>query len=277
MICAAKQFGCKFGVMYQMRALGRCQAARRIVSEGKLGEIYRTSQVMGWFRSQAYYDSGGWRATWAGEGGGVLINQAPHFLDLFTWLGGMPTRLTGQTRTRLHNIEVEDEAFATLEYANGAHGYLYASTTESPGHEMMELCGDKGKLVMHGSSLRLFKIKPSIKKHSRESAEMWGSPDVKEVPLKIPKGTGIHPEITRNFCRAILKDEPLLAPDEDGLNAVEIINAIILSGHTNKAVALPVDRAAYDRLLTKLQKTSKQKEGIVEQRETDKHYAGAQL
>jgi predicted dehydrogenase len=276
MVRAAKASGLKFGVMYQMRALGRCQAARKVVLERRLGEIYRTSLVMGWYRSQAYYDSGGWRATWAGEGGGVLINQAPHFLDLFTWLGGLPSSVTGRTRTRLHEIEVEDEAFATLEYPNGAHGYLYASTTESPGHEMMELCGDKGKLVMHGSSLRLFRIKPSIKRHSVEALEMWGSPDVEEVPLKIPKGAGTHAEITRDFCRAVLQDKPLLSPGEDGVNAVEMINAIIQSSNTGKPVDLPVDREAYDRLLAKLQKGSKAKKQIVEQRVTDQHYAGAQ-
>src|SRR5687768_9852804 len=130
MIKAAAESGRKFAVMYQMRSLGRAQAARKVIEEGKLGEIYRTSLVMGWFRTQAYYDSGGWRATWAGEGGGVLINQAPHFLDLFCWLAGLPSKVTGHTRTRLHDLEVDDEAFAFLEYPNGAHGYLYASTTE---------------------------------------------------------------------------------------------------------------------------------------------------
>src|SRR5579862_1913607 len=152
MIAAAKKSGLKFGVMFQMRAEPHCQAAKKIVDSGVLGDIYRTSLVMAWYRPQAYYDSGGWRATWSGEGGGVLINQAPHYLDLFTWLGGMPAHLTGTTRTRLHNIEVEDEAFATLEYGNGAHGYLYASTTEVPNHNMLEVCGDQGKIVLHGNN-----------------------------------------------------------------------------------------------------------------------------
>src|SRR5262249_34069139 len=154
-------------------SLGRCQVAHQLIADGRLGDIYRTSLVMGWYRSQAYYDSGGWRATWAGEGGGVLINQSPHYLDIFSWLAGLPARLHGHTRTRIHNIEVEDEAFATLEYANGAHGYLYVSTTEAPGHEMLEVCGDRGKIVLHGSSLRFFEIKTPIRTHSRETPEMW--------------------------------------------------------------------------------------------------------
>jgi predicted dehydrogenase len=183
MIQAAAESGRKFAVMFQMRSLGRALAARKVIEEGRLGEIYRTSLVMGWFRTQAYYDSGGWRATWAGEGGGVLINQAPHFLDLFCWLAGLPSRVTGRTRTRLHDIEVEDEGFAFLDYPNGAHGYLYASTTESPQHEMMEICGDKGKLVMHGSNLRFLQNHPTVREFAHESGEMWSKPEVEDVPL----------------------------------------------------------------------------------------------
>ncbi len=274
MIRAAKESGCVFGVMYQMRSLERVRTALRLVREGRLGEIYRTSLVMGWYRSQAYYDSGGWRATWSGEGGGVLINQAPHFLDLYTLLSGLPVRLTGCTRTRLHDIEVEDEAFATLEYSNGAHGYLYASTIEAPGHEMLELCGDKGKLVMHGSNLRFFEIKTPIREHVRESTEMWGGPETVEMDLNIPMTGGQHTDITRNFCRHILCGDPLLAPGAEGIDAVELINGIILSSHTGEPVSLPVDRTAYDQLIAKLQRDSKKKQHVLEQRVTDTHYAG---
>lgn len=112
MLKAAKESGKKFGIMYQMRGERQNQAARAIIESGRIGKIYRTSLIMGWFRTQAYYNSGGWRATWDGEGGGVLINQSPHALDLFSWLGGLPSRITAQTRTSLHDIEVEDEAVA---------------------------------------------------------------------------------------------------------------------------------------------------------------------
>jgi predicted dehydrogenase len=275
MLAAARESGCTFSVMYQMRSANTWRTVRRLVEEGCLGEIYRTSLVMGWYRSQAYYDSGGWRATWSGEGGGVLINQAPHFLDLYAWLGGLPTRLTGHTRTRMHDIEVEDEAFATLEYANGAHGYLYASTTEAPGHEMLELCGDEGKIVVHGSSVRLWRVKPSIRTHSRENTSMWASPAAEEVPVQIAPGGGHHADITRNFCRAILYGEPLLSPGAEGIWAVELINGIILSSHAGQPVAIPVDRDAYDRLITRLQQSSKAKTQVRETRETDPHYVSS--
>ena len=186
MIAAAKASGLKFGAMFQMRAEPQNQAAKQIVASGVLGNIYRTSLVMGWYRSQAYYNSGGWRATWVGEGGGVLINQAPHYLDLFTWLGGLPQTITGNVRTRLHDIEVEDEAFATLEYSNGAHGYLYASTTEVPGHNMLEVCGDQGKIVLHGSTLKHYAVDGSIREFTTNATEMWGSPKTEEVPVTLP-------------------------------------------------------------------------------------------
>ena len=275
MIAAAKSSGLKFGVMYQMRGFPESVAARKVIESGIIGEIYRTNLVMGWYRSQAYYDSGGWRATWSGEGGGVLINQAPHFLDLFTWLGGLPTKVTGQTRTRLHEIEVEDEAFATLEYANGAHGYLYASTTEVPGHTMLEICGDKGKLVLHGNDLKVFLIDPSIKQFTMETSEMWAGPKSAAFPVELPIRGELkdHGFITQNFARAILFDEPLIAPGEEGLNAVELINSVILSSKTGKTVSLPVARDEYDSLIEELKATSIAKTNVREQRVTDPKFA----
>ena len=277
MIAAAKASGLKFGVMYQMRAEAQNQVARKIVESGQLGSIYRTSLVMAWYRSQAYYNSGGWRATWAGEGGGVLINQAPHYLDLFTWLGGMPTTITGQTRTRLHEIEVEDEAFATLEYANGAHGYLYASTTEVPNNNVLEVCGDKGKLVLDNGDLKLYTLESSIKEFTFTNEVMWGSPKAVEAEVEIPdysqnaiKG---HGAITQNFARSILYAEELIAPGYDGINAVELINGIILSSKTGETVTVPVDRSRYDALIEELKLTSQAKATVVEQHVTDPKFA----
>ncbi|HZO89232.1 MAG TPA: Gfo/Idh/MocA family oxidoreductase [Chthonomonadaceae bacterium] len=275
MIKAAKESGKKFAVMYQMRTEPQNIAARRIIESGQLGAIYRTSLVMAWYRSQAYYDSGGWRATWSGEGGGVLINQAPHLLDLFSWLGGLPKTIHGTTRTRLHDIEVEDEAFATLEYPNGAHGYLYASTTEVPNHQMVEICGDRGKLVIHGSSLKFYEVATPISEFTRTNTAMWAAPESKEVPVELPPQPEIqgHGAITRNLARAILYNEPLISPGEEGLNAVELINGIILSSKTGKPVSTPVNRAEYDKLIEELKATSREKTRVKEQRVTDPKFA----
>lgn len=274
MIQAANESGLKFSVMYQMRAEPASIVAKQIIDEGQLGEIYRTELVMGWYRSQAYYDSGGWRATWAGEGGGVLINQAPHVLDLFSWLAGLPSKITGQTRTRLHDIEVEDEAFALLEYANGAHGYLYASTTEVPGTQRIEICGDKGKLTLADGGVKLTHIDGSIKTFTVENTEMWASPKSKGVEVTLPERGEFkdHSVITRNFANAILNGETLIAPGTEGINAMELINGMILSGKAGKTVAVPVNRAEFDALNKELQATSRAKSTVKEQRVTDPHY-----
>jgi len=274
MIAGAKASGCKFGVMYQMRSEPPNVAARKVVESGVLGEIYRTNLVMGWYRSQAYYNSGGWRATWSGEGGGVLINQAPHYLDLFTWLGGLPKTITGQTRTRLHDIEVEDEAFAILEYANGAHGYLYASTTEVPNHNLLEICGDKGKLVLDNGKLRVYGLETPIREFTEVNESMWASPKSNAAAIDLPADPPIkgHAAITQNFARSILFGEPLISPGEDGLNAVEMINGLILSGKSGKTVSVPVDRAEYDRLITELKASSREKAEVKEQRVTDPNF-----
>ncbi|MDQ2732181.1 MAG: Gfo/Idh/MocA family oxidoreductase, partial [Armatimonadota bacterium] len=273
MIAAAKKSGKKFGVMYQMRTSPVNQAVHKLIEDGGLGEIYRTAMIMGWYRSQAYYESGGWRATWKGEGGGVLINQAPHLLDLFTWLAGLPSRITGETRTRLHNIEVEDEAYAILDYANGAHGYLYASTTEAPGQEHIEISGDRGKLVVRDGKATYRKVDGSIREYTETSKDMWGSPKTSEVPVEIlPREEG-HGAITRNFARSILYGEPLIAPGEEGLNAIEMINGMILASKSGRPVPVPVDRAEYDALMQKLQSQSQEKAKVQEQRVTDPKFA----
>jgi predicted dehydrogenase len=273
MIEAAQRAGRKFAIGYQHRFRPEVQAARRLIEQGVLGEVRRTLLITAWYRTQAYYDSGGWRATWAGEGGGVLINQAPHFIDLWLWFGGMPARVWGQTRAALHEIETEDEAFALVEYPNGAHGYLYATTNEEPGENLIEICGDEGKLRLHDGALQVWKLKHSIRRFTYEAEGMWdGIPAERIEPPIEPKPEGAlegQPALIQNFARAILYGEPLVVPGEEGLGTVEIINALILSSKRQKPVQLPVDRAEYDALLNELKAQSKPKQRVREQRVTD--------
>lgn len=273
MLAAARRAGTKFAIGYQHRFRPEVQAARRAIEQGVIGEVRRTLLITAWYRTQAYYDSGGWRATWAGEGGGVLINQAPHFIDLWTWLGGLPSRLTGQTRTVLHEIETEDEAFALVEYPNGAHGYLYATTNEEPSENLIEICGDRGKLRLQDGMLQVWQLQHSIRTFTHEATGMWDGipaayiePPVPPVPEGALQG---QPALIQNFARAILYDEPLLVPGEEGLNTVEVINALILASKRAMPVSIPVDRAAYDALLTQLRTQSRPKTRIREQRATD--------
>ncbi|MHB9033849.1 MAG: Gfo/Idh/MocA family protein [Anaerolineae bacterium] len=260
MVAAAKRTGVPFGVMFQTRTEPIWRAAREIVESGRLGELYRTMMVYADFRSQAYYNSAGWRATWSGEGGGVLINQAPHALDRFSLLGGLPNRVTAFTATRLHKIEVEDTAAAMLEYPNGAVGYIYCSTTESPGTNIMEFSGERGKLQIVEKELRLWDVPQGVRGYSDSATEMWGDPVHVEVPVTIPEAETGHAAILRNMARHLLYGEKLIAPGVEGIRTVELINAIILSGKTGEPVAVPVDRAKYDQFLQKMVRESKPKE-----------------
>jgi len=268
----AQRSGVVFSVMYQQRTLPQVRLARKIMESGRLGQIRRTCMIEPNYRSQAYYDSATWRATWKGEGGGVLINQAPHGIDLFLLLGGMPSRVTAKVRTRLHNIEVEDEATALLEYPNGAWGYYYSTTNEAPRTSFMEICGDNGKMVYQGGLLKLYSLKTSIPEFTFSAKEMWASPEVVEEKLELPQCETGHKEIIRNFCRSILFKEKLIASGEQGIWSVEFINALILSGKKGKPVDIPVDREEYAELLNGLKKISRERKIKKVQRITDPHH-----
>lgn len=269
MVEAARRTGVPFCVMHQTRAEPVWQAAHEIVQSGRLGEIYRTMMVYADFRSQAYYNSAGWRATWAGEGGGVLINQAPHSLDRFTWLGGLPSKVTALTRTSHHVIEVEDVAAAMLEYPNGAVGYVYCCTNEWPPTDIMEFSGEKGKLQIVGKDIRFWEIPEGIHHYSDTTEDMWKKPEVQEVPVEIVDRERGHGAILRNFARHILHGEPLISPGVEGIKTVEMINAIILSGATGQPESVPVDRARYDAFIAEKARTSKHKATGPDKRVTD--------
>lgn len=269
MVEAAKKTKKVFCVMYQNRNRGVFIAAKKLIEEGKLGKIIRTLLVNPWYRSQAYYDSGSWRATWKGEGGGVLINQAPHMIDIFIWLAGLPKKIEAKVRTQIHKIEVEDEVSAFLEYENGAWGYYYTTTNETPAIMHMEIAGDKGKIIYDGERLRFFSIETPISQFTVENTSMWASPKTKEEQVEIPETEVTHAAIIRNFCKAITDGETLVAPGIEGLNSVEFINACLLSGFKNKIVETPVNRKEYDSFIEEMIKKSKDKETVKVTIETD--------
>lgn len=270
MIKTAKETGVPFTIMYQSRASGIYRTAHKIIQEEKrLGDLYRTCLFASGFRSQAYYNSAEWRGTWKGEGGGVLINQAPHDLDMFTWLGGLPSKVNARTATRRHIMECEDEASAMLEYPNGAIGFLHVSTTEAPGTSMMEFCGEKGKLTIYNGKLSFWELEQPVQEFSDTTDNMWGSPKANPVEVEIEQRESGHIAIIRNLARHILNGEPLLMPGEEGINSMELINSIILSGNKNKPVSIPVDRDEYEEFIEEKKKTSKPKSVLSAQRVTD--------
>lgn len=269
MVRAAKDNKVKFAVDYQTRSIPEYKAARKIVEGGRLGDLYRTCCIDTYFRSQAYYDSAGWRGTWRGEGGGVLINQAPHFIDILVSLGGLPNKVVGFTNTRRHRIEVEDEATAFLTYKNGAAGIYHTSTTEHPTTNYVELCGEKGKLLFQedpelGDKVRFWSLDHPVQEFSDKGSQMWGQPSAHEEAVPLEKREGAVSRwdtapIIRNLACAVLYDEPLLSPGEEGALSVEFINAVMLSGKRGKPVEIPVDRNEYEKFIEEMKRTSKEK------------------
>ncbi len=237
------------GVMFQRRTIPAMRKFKQLVDAGAVGEIFRVEMLCSsWYRTQSYYDSGDWRGSWAGEGGGILINQAPHSLDIFQWIGGMPKSVVATVDTRHHRIEVENTINAIFDYGNGKHGYMYATTAEAPGLDRFTVSGDKGTLVAEGGKLRLAKIRGGIKKHLL-GAKAWSKPQCTWTDVALPKARTGHIEVVRAFAAHILRGTPLVADGANGINGLEISNAIYISGYRNRPVDFPVDGAVMDRLL----------------------------
>jgi len=242
-----------FAAMFMQRTDPHYKEIKRLIQE-ELGEIRRTNWIItDWFRPEAYYASGGWRATWKGEGGGVLLNQCPHNLDLFQWLCGMPRRVRAFAALgKCHNIEVEDEVTAYLEYPNGATGVFVASTGEAPGTNRLEIAGDRGKLVLEEGKITFLRTAVPVSRFLKECPESFAKPEVERVEVPVEGKGGQHVEITQNFVDAILDGVPLIAPAEEGIHSVELANAMLYSHFTGQTVELPLDAAAYERLLQEL-------------------------
>ncbi len=265
LIAAHKDPKVVFCAMFNQRTNPHYIKLREILQSGKLGKITRVNWIItDWFRTQYYYDSGGWRATWAGEGGGVLLNQCPHQLDLMQWLFGMPKRVHAfGSLGKYHKIEVEDEMTAYLEYPNGATGLFITTTGEAPGTNRLEICGEMGRIVVtDGNDIHWTRNEVGQSQFLAESQSSFSRPSVWEIDIPVYGGNGPqHCGILQNFVDAILRGTPLMAPAEEGINSVELANAMLYSSLTGKTVELPLDGKAYERMLQKLIRDSKNGKG----------------
>ncbi|TVR08556.1 MAG: gfo/Idh/MocA family oxidoreductase [Planctomycetota bacterium] len=243
-----------FAAMFNQRTDPRYQKIRQLIQDGELGTLRRVNWIItDWFRTEAYYQSGGWRATWKGEGGGVLVNQCPHQLDVLWWLCGLPKRITAHAHLgRWHDIEVEDDVTAILEYEGGAHGVFTTSTGEAPGTNRLEIVGTRGKLVAEGASLTFTRNEVPMDTFSATTDKGFAKPPVWNIDIPIRGFGGQHAEILQNFIDACRGTAALIAPAEDGIHSVEMGNAMLLSGITGKPVDLPMSGKAYERQLKKL-------------------------
>jgi len=250
-----------FAAMFNQRTDPHYFKVRELVQSGELGAVQRVNWIItNWFRTDAYYASGDWRATWSGEGGGVLLNQCPHNLDLLQWICGMPRLVHGFCKFgKYHTIEVEDDVTAYFEYANGATGVFITTTGEAPGTNRLEITGERGKVVVERGSISFTRTVVNTREYCRTSPERFVAPDTWDISIPVSGTGGQHVEILRNFAEAIEKGTPLIAPAHEGIHSVELANAILYSTFTNAPVKLPLNAAAYERQLKKLIASSTRK------------------
>ena len=249
-----------FAAMFMQRTYGQYLKIKDLIDSGELGKLVRTTWIItDWFRTQIYYDSGDWRATWAGEGGGVLLNQCPHNLDLYQWLVGLPARVTGFAQIgKYHDIEVEDEVTAYFEHENGMAGHFVTTTAESPGTNRLEIVGELGKLVLEDERLTFYRNRRSMLRFLEEATGGFDKVEysVAEVPFQHHDQPG-HRLIIENFANAVLGGEPLIAPAVEGLQSLMLGNAIMLSSFLDRTVELPIDGDLYERKLVELVQRSR--------------------
>ena len=269
MNAAAKKSGKLFGVMFNQRMNPLHRAIHEIMASGAVGQLKRVNWVItNWYRTQSYYDSGAWRATWAVECGGVLLNQALHQLDLLQWFVGMPQKVSALCSFgKWHDIEVEDDVTALLEYENGATGVFVTTTGEPHGVNRLEIVGTKGKLLLEHGVLYQTQFDTDERAFCKESGAAFAEPSAQTVErARLTGSFDRHTEILCNFVAAVRGEEALFARGEEGLNSVTLVNAMLLSAWKKEAISLPFDEDEYCRELMLRAKKSRvklEKKGLV--------------
>ena len=253
MIRAAEKAGKTLTFMFNQRTNCVYRAMKGLLDSGEMGAIKRMNWIItDWYRTQQYYDSGSWRATWAGEGGGVLLNQCPHQLDLLIWLCGLPKAVTARCcEGKWHHIEVEDDVSALLEFENGATGVFVASTGDLPGTNRLEIDCEKGKLVCEDGRVRVWRLEENEREICFTSDDPWYRGEPAVYDLETDGANPQHYGVINAFAAHLLRGEKLIAEKEDGLRALQLSNAIHLSGWTGRRVEIPADPAEFNKELEK--------------------------
>ena len=261
---AAEKSDRVFAIMFNQRTNPAFIKMHDLVKSGELGTIKRVNWIItDWYRTQAYYDSGEWRATWDGEGGGVLLNQCPHQLDLLQWICGMPIRVSAHCHIgKWHHIEVEDDVTAYLEYENGATGVFIASTGDAPGTNRFEIDLSGGQLVYSENHLTCYKLQEDERQFMYTCKTGMEKPKGDYIPMEIDQENPEHAGVMRNFAGKILHNTPLTADGREGINELTLSNAMYLSAWTGHMVDIPFDEDLYLRELNKRREKSLKKDHI---------------
>ena len=262
----AKESDVVFAMMFNQRTNHIYRKAKELVSSGQLGKLRRVNwMITNWYRPQRYYDSGDWRATWSGEGGGVLLNQCPHQLDLLQWICGLPVSVHAFLKFgQWHDIEVEDDVTAYMEFENGATGCFVTTTGDAYGTNRLEIQLEKGKIVIEGGKIRVWEFAMSEPEFSKTTDDPFAKIEKKELEIETDGMNEQHYGVMNAFAGAILRGEPLVAKGEEGINGLMLSNAMHLSAWTESKVTLPIDEDLYYDELMKRVKTSRRKTTTVE-------------
>ena len=252
-----------FAMMFNQRTNCVYRKMHEMVAGGELGEIRRVNWIItDWYRTQSYYDSGSWRATWDGEGGGVLLNQCPHNLDLIQWICGMPVKVQAFCHEgKWHDIEVEDDVTAYLEYPNGATGVFITTTGDAPGTNRFEITGDLGKLVCENDKLTFYKLKQGLTEHCATCKAGFEKPECEILEIETDGQNEQHAGVMKAFAGKILHGTPLVAGGEEGINGLMLSNAMHLSSWLGHPVTLPIDEDEFLKELNERRAHSRKKEG----------------
>ena len=248
-----------FGIMFNQRTNHVYRKVHELVHSGRFGKIKRVNWIVTeWYRSQAYYNSGGWRATWEGEGGGVLLNQCPHNLDLLQWICGMPCKIQAFCHNgKWHDIEVEDDVTAYMEFPNGATGVFVTSTGDFPGTNRLEITMDKAKIVCDKSSLSVFELNVSEREFCFSTTDGFPKAEGKYLEIQTDGLNVQRPGVLNAFAARILHGTPLVAEGIEGINSLTLSNAMYLSSWLQKPVTLPLNEDLFLEELNKLRQASK--------------------
>ena len=263
---AAAKYDLVFGMMFNQRTNHVYRKMYELVHSGDYGQIKRVNWIVtDWYRSQAYYNSGDWRATWEGEGGGVLLNQCPHNLDLLQWICGMPNKVQAFCHTgKWHDIEVEDDVTAYLEFPNGATGVFVTTTGDAPGTNRFEITLERAKLVCENNKLSMFELEVSEREYCFTTKEGFSMPKGSWVEVLTDGENPQHAEVLRAFAGKIIRGTPLVAEGREGINGLSLSNAMHLSSWLSKMVEIPFSEDLFLEKLNYLRTKSKQKKSVAE-------------
>jgi len=251
-----------FGMMFNQRTNCIYRKLKEMIDSGELGQIKRMSWLItDWYRTQFYYDSGAWRATWAGEGGGVLLNQCPHQLDLLQWLCGLPVKVQAHCfEGKWHDVEVEDDVTAFLEFENGATGVFVTTTGDAPGTNRLEVTGTMGKAVCESDELVFWRNAVDEREWCAACREGFRKPECEKITVETDGQNPQHAGVLNAFAAHILRGEPLVADGREGIRGLMLSNAMHLSSWLGQPVTLPIDEELFRRLLEEKCRTSRHKE-----------------